>query len=73
MSPSPIRSSMMRGDLGQPPGGWPEGIQKKVLKGEQALTERPGKLLEPVDLEAARRGRREAGREIDDEELMPPT
>ncbi len=26
---------MMRGNLGQPPGGWPEAIQKKVLKGEK--------------------------------------
>jgi pyruvate carboxylase len=24
---------MMRGDLGRPEGGWPKGIQKKVLKG----------------------------------------
>ncbi|MGH8734394.1 MAG: pyruvate carboxylase, partial [Burkholderiales bacterium] len=24
---------MMHGDLGQPPGGWPKDIQKKVLKG----------------------------------------
>ena len=27
---------MMRGDLGQPPGGWPEELQKKVLKGDDA-------------------------------------
>jgi len=33
---------MMRGDLGQPPGGWPTAIQKKVLKGEKPKTERPG-------------------------------
>ena len=25
---------MLRGDLGQPPGGWPEALQKKALKGE---------------------------------------
>ena len=25
---------MMRGNLGQPPGGWPEGLLKKVLKDE---------------------------------------
>jgi pyruvate carboxylase len=37
--------SMMRGDLGQPPGGWPEVIQAKVLKGETPYTERPGALL----------------------------
>ncbi|WP_126979666.1 pyruvate carboxylase, partial [Frigidibacter oleivorans] len=45
---------MMRGNLGQPPGGWPEGILTKVLKGEAPATERPGKHLPPVDLEAAR-------------------
>ncbi|MHA6325138.1 pyruvate carboxylase [Roseivivax sp. CAU 1753] len=45
---------MMRGSLGQPPGGWPEAIQKKVLKGEAPFTDRPGKHLPPVDFEAAR-------------------
>ena len=46
--------SMMRGDLGQPPGGWPEAIQAKVLKGDTPYTERPGALLPPADLEAER-------------------
>lgn len=45
---------MLRGNLGQPPGGWPEAIVKKVLKGETPSTERPGKHLAPVDLEATR-------------------
>ena len=45
---------MLRGNLGQPPGGWPAGILKKVLKGEAPLTDRPGKHLKPIDLEAAR-------------------
>ncbi|WP_417249877.1 pyruvate carboxylase [Celeribacter sp.] len=45
---------MMRGNLGQPPGGFPTGIVKKVLKGEKPNTERPGKHLDPVDLEATR-------------------
>ena len=61
---------MMKGNLGQPPGGWPEGIQKKVLKGEKPLTERPGKQLEPVDLEATRKELAEKLEvEIDDEDL----
>jgi len=42
------------GDLGQPPGGFPEALQKKVLKGKKPLTHRPGKDLPPVDLEAER-------------------
>ena len=45
---------MMRGAIGQPPGGWPDGIQKKVLKGEAPLTVRPGSILEPVDTDAIR-------------------
>ena len=45
---------MLRGNLGQPPGGWPAGIVAKVLKGEAPSTERPGKHLPPVDLEAVR-------------------
>ena len=63
---------MMRGNLGQPPGGFPAGIVKKVLKDEVPNTERPGKHLEPVDLEAARKTLSDAleGREIDDEDLM---
>ena len=61
---------MMKGNLGQPPGGWPQGIQAKVLKGEPALTERPGKGLAPVDLEAVRATAREAtGADLDDEDL----
>ena len=45
---------MMRGNLGQPPGGFPASFVKKVLKGEKPNTERPGKHLKPIDLEAAR-------------------
>jgi len=45
---------MMKGNLGQPPGGWPEAIQRKVLKGEAAFTDRPGLHADPVDLEATR-------------------
>jgi pyruvate carboxylase len=45
---------MMKGNLGQPHGGWPTGIQKKVLKGEKPQTSRPGLGMAPVDLEATR-------------------
>ncbi|MBV2360452.1 pyruvate carboxylase [Thalassococcus sp. CAU 1522] len=61
---------MMRGDLGQPPGGFPETIVKKVLKGEKPNTERPGKHLPPADLEAARAEiAKVLGIDIDDEDL----
>ncbi|KIN76547.1 pyruvate carboxylase [Sulfitobacter mediterraneus] len=62
---------MMRGNLGQPPGGFPDGIVKKVLKGEAPNTERPGKHLEPVDLEAVRAelSAELDGMAIDDEDL----
>jgi pyruvate carboxylase len=43
-----------RGELGQPVGGFPQQLQKKVLKGERPMTERPGAVLEPIDLEATR-------------------
>ncbi|TVR08398.1 MAG: pyruvate carboxylase [Salinarimonadaceae bacterium] len=46
--------SMLRGDLGQPPGGWPEAITRKALKGETPRTERPGALIPPADLAAER-------------------
>ncbi|CUX24461.1 MULTISPECIES: pyruvate carboxylase [Agrobacterium] len=47
--------SMLKGDLGQSPGGWPAGLQKKALKGEAPYTVRPGSLLEDADLDAERK------------------
>jgi len=41
--------ALMRGDLGQPTGGFPEKIQKAILKGEKAYTVRPGSLAKAVD------------------------
>ncbi len=45
---------MMKGALGQPPGGWPPALQKKILKGETAMTDRPGAVMPPADLDALR-------------------
>lgn len=62
--------SMMRGDLGQPPSGWPESLQKKVLKDEKPFTVRPGSLLPAADLAAERKSIEETlGREITDQEF----
>ncbi len=62
---------MLKGNLGQPHGGWPDGILKKVLKGETPLTERPGKTLPPVDLEETRAklSAELGGKSVDDEDL----
>jgi pyruvate carboxylase len=46
---------MMRGDLGRPEGGWPPGIQKKVLKGQKPLEQRPGATMAPLDLAGERK------------------
>lgn len=61
---------MLRGDLGQPPGGWPIALQKKALKGDAPITVRPGSLLSDADL-AARREEAEmsCGRALDEAEL----
>jgi pyruvate carboxylase len=61
---------MLRGDLGQPPGGWPEPLQRKALKGEAASTARPGALLSDADLPAQRaEAEKRLGRRIDEREL----
>ncbi|WP_298506347.1 pyruvate carboxylase [uncultured Maribacter sp.] len=41
--------NFFRGDLGQPVGGFPEKLQKIILKDEKPYTERPNAHLEPVD------------------------
>jgi pyruvate carboxylase len=46
---------MLRGDLGQPPGGWPPALQAKALKGQTPITVRPGSLMPSADLEAVRK------------------
>ena len=60
-----------KGGLGQPPGGFPEALQKKVLKGEAPLTKRPGEGMPPVDLEAVRAevSKELEGFKVDDEDL----
>ena len=45
---------MLGGGLGQPDGGWPKEIQKRVLGGKTAVTVRPGELAAPIELEEVR-------------------
>ncbi|MCH8188513.1 MAG: pyruvate carboxylase, partial [Proteobacteria bacterium] len=62
--------AFFHGDVGQPHGGFPKDLQRKVLKGREPLTERPGKTLDPVDLGAARaEAERKLHRHITDDEL----
>jgi len=61
---------MLKGGLGQPPGGWPAAIQKKALKGDTPFTDRPGEHLPPADLDATRATvAEELGVAADDEDL----
>jgi len=46
--------SFFKGDLGQPYGGFPPALQKKILKGAVPLTGRPGESLPPVNLDEVR-------------------
>ncbi|MGG8496919.1 pyruvate carboxylase [Tenacibaculum sp. TC6] len=43
--------SFFKGDLGQPVGGFPEKLQKIILKTEKPYTDRPNAHLEPIDFE----------------------
>ncbi len=45
---------LFRGDLGQAHGGFPKILQKKALKGEKPLSDRPGATMAPLDLQEAR-------------------
>ena len=61
---------MMHGDLGQPPGGWPQALQKKVLKNEAPILDRPGALLPAADLLAlSAEAEKKCGRHLDENEF----
>ena len=67
--PDSVRG-FFRGELGQPTGGFPKALQKKVLQGEEAMTERPGAYLPPAGLDALRReAEKKTGRAISDAEF----
>ena len=59
-----------RGDIGQPYGGFPDALQRKVLKDRPPLSVRPGEVLPPVDLAAQRAEvERRLHRRVSDQEL----
>jgi len=62
---------LFMGYLGQPHGGFPKELQKVILKGKEAITVRPGELLEPVDFKALRDELyHELGREVTSHDVI---
>ncbi len=62
--------SFFAGEMGQPHGGFPEALQRKVLRGREAMRVRPGSRYEAVDLVATRRELSEAiGRPASERDL----
>jgi pyruvate carboxylase len=43
---------LFEGYLGQPAGGFPQELQKVILKGKQPISVRPGELMDNVDFDA---------------------
>jgi pyruvate carboxylase len=48
--PESVRE-LFRGDIGQPEGGWPEELQKLILKNEKPFTDRPNEHLAPINFD----------------------
>jgi len=46
---------LISGGMGQPPGGFPEAVKKRVLLGKEEFVGRPGETLPPADLKAAKK------------------
>jgi pyruvate carboxylase len=44
---------LLAGRMGQPPGGFPKKLQKRILRDVKPLTKRPGESLKPVSLDDA--------------------
>ena len=66
--------SLFRGELGQPEGGFPPELQRKILKGAEPLKVRPGEVLAPLDLQKIRREvETKIGRAITDADLASYT
>jgi pyruvate carboxylase len=60
-----------KGMIGQPYQGFPEELQKIILKGEEPITCRPGELLEPADFDEERaKIEAKVGHPVDDKRLM---
>ena len=59
------------GHIGQPHGGFPKELQKVILKDREAITVRPGELLEDIDFELLRNDLNEKlGRPVTSHEVL---
>lgn len=62
--------SLFKGELGRPPEGFPEALSDKILQGKKPMSERPGKGLPAVDLDAERHlAEKTIGRQLSDQDL----
>jgi pyruvate carboxylase len=59
------------GRLGQPPGGFPKALQKRVLRDRKPMRGRPGASLPPADFAAAHQHlQRQLHRQVSDREVV---
>ena len=62
---------LLSGMMGIPPGGFPEKVQKRILKDRKALTGRPGESLPPADFAAAKeKVAQKTGREASQRDVL---
>ena len=62
---------LFEGRLGQPPGGFPKALQKRVLRGRKPMRGRPGASLPAADFAATRQElERKLRRQPDDREVV---
>lgn len=62
---------LIGGMMGQPPGGFPEQVQKAILRDRETVTGRPGASMPPADIESTREALSEKlGREALDRECV---
>jgi pyruvate carboxylase len=62
---------LFEGRLGQPPGGFPPELQKRVLRGRKPLDDRPGAALPPADFGKTRESlQKQLRRPVDDREVV---
>jgi len=68
---------LLAGRMGQPPGGFPQEVQKRILRDMKRVSGRPGETLPPADLAVAGKdvekltGRKASGQEIVTHVLYP--